>query len=119
MSIGFSSRKEMISEKNVSFLGPFLRIFGLSSKLFTQVCHNNIQSVQRKTLRELVLEKNVNFRFSENFAVGFSELHPACPGYYLQKNFLLFWKSKTLMLCSGFRAKKYLLDFEKKSESFV
>ena len=109
----------MISEKNVSFLGPFLKFFGLLIKFFTQVCHNNIQSVQRKTLRELVLEKKiVNFRFFEKFAVGFSKLHPACPGYYLQKNLLLVWKSKTLMVCSCFGAKKYLLDFEKKSESF-
>ena len=46
----------MISEKLANFLGVFLKFVGLSIELFTQVWQNNIQSLQRKTLRELVLE---------------------------------------------------------------
>ena len=49
--------KEMISEADVILLGVNLKTFGLSIELFPQVCQSNIQSVQRKALRDLLMGK--------------------------------------------------------------
>ena len=51
VSIGMIWGNEKISETDVILLGVHLKTFELSMDLFPQVCQNNIQSVQRKSLR--------------------------------------------------------------------